>query len=72
MKHPGTIVFVDRASHTERTRPYTEVPEGVAFVTSEGRQVAVVRVVAEMRGDTRTITSYGEDGAVLERTVQRP
>lgn len=69
--HPGKIQFVDRTAATDETRAYTEVPEGIAFVEVDGHRVPVVRVVAETHGDTRTLISYGADGAVLERTVQR-
>ena len=70
--HPGHIQFVDEADHTEHVRAYTEVPQGVAFVVVDGESVPVVRVVASLAGDVRTIVSYGADGAVLERAIQRP
>lgn len=70
--HPGHIQFVDEADHSEHVRAHTEVPEGVAFVVVDGNPVPVVRVVASVQGGVRTIVSYGVDGAVLERTVQRP
>ena len=69
-EHPGTIVFVDDASGTARTRSAAEVPETIAWATVDGERLPVVRVVAITVGPQRTLRSYGPDGRLLSSTVQ--
>lgn len=69
--HPGTIVFVEEGSATEKVVAAADVPEAVAFVRQGDKRIPVVRVEAKMLGDQRVITSYGADGARLTATYQR-
>ncbi len=61
------IRFEDATKGTVQERPADEVPDTVAWVDG----IAVVRVVAEDRGDERVLRSYGADGALLQSTVMR-
>jgi hypothetical protein len=70
--HPGTILFEDADTGTTHTRTVDAVPERIAWADVEGGREPVVRVVSTMRGQQRTIRSYGADGALLSSTVQRP
>lgn len=62
-----TIRFEDAALGTVEERSSADVPESIAFVDG----VPVVRVVAQMRGDTREIQSFAASGALLATTMQR-
>lgn len=68
--HPGAIVMVNDWEHTERTVPVAEVPESIAYARVGDAWVPVTRVVATLQGDTRTLRSYGADGALLSSTIQ--
>ena len=71
-RHPGKILFVDAdGTQPDHERDASEVPESIRFAdTAEGPK-PVVRVVKTTAGDTRFIEQYGEDGALLRRTVQK-
>ncbi len=69
--HPGTIVFVDAETGTERSEPAAQVPESIAFAQVDGQAIPVVRVVAAVEGPHRTIRSYGIDGRLLSTTYQQ-
>lgn len=69
--HPGTIVFVDENSGREHARAVAEVPEPLRFAPDEkGELQPVVRVVAKVVGEQRTIREYGVGGEMLRSTVQ--
>ena len=69
--HPGTIVFVDADTGEERTEPVASVPEPLRYAPDErGQLVPVVRVVAQVTGDTRRIHELGPEGQLLRTTVQ--
>lgn len=70
-RHPGTIVFAEAGKKEEQVKLASEVPESIAFVKEHGVLVPVVRVVADVVGDQRVLTSYGADGRVLQTTYQR-
>lgn len=69
--HPGSIVFAEAGAAGEKVLPAATVPESVAYVRIDDALVPVVRVVAEVVGDQRIITSYGVDGRRLGATYQR-
>lgn len=68
--HPGHVVFAEVGSPREKVLPVSEVPESVAFARVGDALVPVVRVVAEVVGDRRVLTSYGVDGQRLGATWQ--
>jgi len=69
--HPGTIVFVDENTGHEHARPVTQVPEPLRFAPDHSGQLQpVVRVVAKVVGEQRTIREYGQGGEMLRSTVQ--
>ena len=68
--HPGTITFVSDDDR-ERVENASGVPESLRFAKNQhGRWVPVVRVVATVAGDQRTIREYGPGGELLRSTVQ--
>jgi len=70
-EHPGTIVFVDENKGHEHARSVAEVPEALRFAPDkDGQLVPVVRVVAKVVGEQRTIREYGVAGQMLRSTVQ--
>lgn len=69
--HPGSIVFAEFGSSDEKVVPASEVPESVAFVRDGAALVPVVRVVAQVVGDQRVITSFDAAGRRLSATYQR-
>jgi hypothetical protein len=70
-QHPGTIVYVDADTGEERISPISEVPEAFRFAPGQdGRMVPIVRVVARVAGDQRTIQELGPEGEILRSTVQ--
>ncbi|HZN94872.1 MAG TPA: hypothetical protein VFB81_19295 [Myxococcales bacterium] len=69
--HPGTILFVDENKGHEHARPVSEVPESLRFAPDQnGNLVPVVKVVARVVGEQRTIREYGTGGEMLRSTVQ--
>ena len=70
-KHPGTIVYVNGDTGEESTSPISEVPEDFRFAPDkDGQLVPIVRVVARVAGDQRTIHELGPGGEILRSTVQ--
>ena len=70
-KHPGTITFVSD-DQSERVEQASAVPESIRFAQNkDGKLTPVVKVVAVVAGDTRTIRSYAADGELLSSTVQK-
>lgn len=68
-KHPGTITFVD--GEKERVEEASTVPETIRFAPDkDGKLTPVVRVVAVLHGEQRTIREYAADGSLLRSTVQ--
>ena len=61
------IRFEDAVRGTVEERSSADVPPSIAFVDG----VAVVRVVAQLRGEAREIQSYAASGALLTTTLQR-
>lgn len=72
MSHPGSIAFVDLATGATTLRSATEVPEAVAWCTTGGERVPVVRVESSDRGGAREIKRFGPDGSLLDVTMSRP
>lgn len=69
--HPGTVEYVDgNTGKVTRTAKVDEVPESLRFAPTDQGPVPVVRVVAHVHGNERTIREYGPDGALLRSTVQ--
>jgi len=69
--HPGAVEYVDgNTGQVTRTSKIDEVPEGLRFAPTESGLVPVVRVVAHVTGNERTIREYGPGGALLRSTVQ--
>ena len=69
--HPGTIIFVDENKGHQHARPVSEVPEALRFAPDQnGQLVPVVKVVAHVVGEQRTIREYGAGGEMLRSTVQ--
>jgi hypothetical protein len=73
MQHPGSIVYVDgNTSQVIATKKPSEVPEDLRFAPGpDGTKIPIVRVVATVAGDQRTIREYGPEGQVLRSTIQR-
>ena len=69
--HPGSIRFVDETAATERVESADKVPPSIAFVTVNGVQVPVVKVVFSGSGERREIRSFGADGQLLSTTYAR-
>lgn len=69
--HPGTITYVDLDTGKSETSDVMTVPEAMRFAETEHGRTAVVRVVAQIRGDQRTIREYDADGREVRATVQR-
>jgi hypothetical protein len=69
--HPGTILFVDENTGQEHPRPVSQVPEPLRFAPDHSGQLQpVVKVVAHVVGEQRTIREYGASGEMLRSTVQ--
>lgn len=69
--HPGTIVFVDADTGEERSQPVASVPEPLRYAPDQrGQLVPVVRVVAQVAGNTRQIHELGPEGQLLRSTTQ--
>jgi hypothetical protein len=69
--HPGTIVFVDADSSSERVSVASSVPELARFApNAQGELTPIVRVVARRAGDKRIIQEFGPSGEMLRSTVQ--
>lgn len=70
-EHPGTIVFVDENTGHEHPRPVAQVPMPLRYAPDRSGQLQpVVRVVARVVGEQRTIREYGVSGEMLRSTVQ--
>lgn len=69
-KHPGTITYVDQTKGTERVADIATVPEKMRFAITPQGKVPIVKVVASVAGDKRTIQEYGDDGKLYRSTVQ--
>lgn len=69
--HPGQILFINETNQTERTRLITEVPEAIAWVRSNAENHPVIKVITNIIKNQRIICSYGVNGELLSRTVQR-
>lgn len=69
-KHPGTITYVDKDKGTERVSDIATVPEQFRFAMTPEGKVPIVKVVASVAGDKRTIHEYGDDGKLYRSTVQ--
>ncbi|MGC4115126.1 MAG: hypothetical protein QM765_11065 [Myxococcales bacterium] len=69
--HPGQIEFVDgNTGKVTRVAKAAEVPEALRFAPTDKGLVPVVKVVATVEGERRTIREYGPAGEVLRSTVQ--
>lgn len=72
VNHPGKILFVDADGETpDEEVDASTVPETVRFVDTPSGPKAVVKIVKNTAGDVRFIKQYGEDGTLLQRTVQK-
>ena len=69
-RHPGKVVFVDATAGTEREELAETVPESIAFARDGEGWIPVVRVVATLHGDERTLHSYAADGTLVATTHQ--
>jgi hypothetical protein len=67
--HPGKIVFMegDTVTHEEDA---SEVPFSIRFIETPEGLVPVVKIVAVVAGNKRTIRQYGPQGQLLKSTVQ--
>lgn len=66
-RHPGKVVFVDGdTGRVVLEKDAAEVPEAQRFAG----QVPVVKVVATVFADQRSVREYGADGALLRSTLQ--
>ena len=72
MEHPGTIVYVDgNTNRTLTTKKIADVPERFRFADGPGgKKLPIVRVVATVVGNMRTINEYGTEGQLLRTTRQ--
>ena len=70
--HPGEIVYEDEVEGRRWTEPAAEAPQTLAWVNVNGDWRPVVRIVSTGTVDQRHITKIGEDGAMLEVTIQSP
>lgn len=70
-QHPGSVRFENEVTNEVSVTPLAQLPSHVAFVEVAGRMEPVVRIVVTGRGLQRTITSFGADGRLLQRTVGR-
>jgi hypothetical protein len=69
--HPGFISYVDgNSGKTLSTKPISTVPEHLRFADTPNGKVPVVKVVATVAGDQRTIREYGPGDVLLRSTVQ--
>ncbi len=70
--HPGEILHEDRVTGRTWTARASDVPQGIAWVRVGERWEPVVRIEITGTADQRRITKYGQDGTMLESTVQAP
>jgi hypothetical protein len=70
--HPGEIVFEDEVEGRRWTEAAADVPLSLAWVNVNGDWRPVVRIVSTGTVEQRHITKIGEDGAMLEVTMQAP
>lgn len=70
-QHPGKILFVDAdGEEPDVELDAAEVPESIRFASTKDGLVPVVKVVKSTAGDARHIRAYGEDGQLLQSTLQ--
>jgi hypothetical protein len=70
--HPGKITYVDgNTQQVLSTDDVSTVPESLRFADTPTGRVPVVKVVATVAGNQRTIREYGPAGELLRSTVQR-
>lgn len=71
MQHPGTITYLDGNTHAVVSVEAVEnVPEALRFADTPTGKVPVVKVIATVAGDQRTIREYGPGDQLLRSTVQ--
>ena len=67
--HPGAVAFEDESDGRSWTEDAAGLPQTIAWAEAEdGGWAPVTRVVRS----GPEVTRYGEDGGVLDITVQRP
>jgi len=69
--HPGEILFDDLVDNRKWVEQADEVPETIAWVNLDGKTYPVVRIEITGTPEQRRITKFGEDGQMLETTLQK-
>jgi hypothetical protein len=72
VRHPGTIVFVDKVEGTTWTKQASDVPQSIAWARLSGGWTPVVRVEITGTKGQREFFSFGPDGQFLESTFLAP
>ncbi len=70
-KHPGEIVHEDKVDGRTWTKQASEVPPTIAWVRVDGAWKPVTRIEITGAPEQRRITKLGQDGAILETTIQQ-
>lgn len=69
--HPGKITYIDgNTNAVVSTAEISTVPERMRFADTPQGPVPVVKVIATVAGNQRTIREYGPAGELLRSTVQ--
>lgn len=69
--HPGKITYIDgNTNKVVSTDDVAKVPESLRFADTPAGRVPVVKVIATVAGDQRTIREYGPKDELLRSTVQ--
>ena len=70
-EHPGEIAYIDgNTSEIVSRKRASQVPEKMRFVETTDGLVPVVKVVAHVFGDRRTIQEFGPNDELLRSTIQ--